>query len=76
MTTLHQMIDQQFEVGDTRLMYGITVPLLLGVASIALFLGMGEWWALAPALLSVIVLTVAVAIGIGRMLLEEDDEHY
>lgn len=75
MTTLHEMIDQQFEVGDTRLMYGITVPLLIGVASIALFLGMGDWWALVPALVLVIVLTVGVAIGIGRMLLEEDDEH-
>lgn len=75
MTTLHEMIDDQFEVGDTRLMYGITVPLLIGVASIALFLGMGDWWALVPALVLVIVLTVGVAIGIGRMLLEEDDEH-
>ena len=75
MTTLHQMIDQQFEVGDTRLMYGITVPLLIAVGSIVLFLGFGEWWALAPALLAVIVLTLTVAVGIGRMLLEEDDEH-
>ena len=75
MTTLHEMIDQQFEVGDTRLMYGITVPLLICVGAIALFLGFGEWWALAPAVLAVIALTVTVAVGIGRMLLEEDDEH-
>ena len=45
------------------------------MAWIALFLGDREWWALAPALLSVIVLTVAVALGIGRMLLKEDDEY-
>jgi hypothetical protein len=74
MTTLHEMIDQHYDVGDTRLMYGLTVPLLLAVASIAVFLGIGEWWALAPALVATIVLTVTVAIGIGRMLLEEDDE--
>ena len=74
MTTLHEMIDQHYEVGDTRLMYGITVPLLIGVAAIALFLGIGEWWALVPALLSVIALTATVAIGISRMLLEEEDE--
>jgi hypothetical protein len=55
-------------------MYGITVPLLIGVAAIALFLGIGEWWALVPALLSVIALTATVAIGISRMLLEEEDE--
>jgi hypothetical protein len=73
MTTLHEMIDHRYEVGDTRLMYGITVPLLVGVGAIALFLGFGEWWALAPALLAVIALTVAVTIGIGRMLLEEDE---
>jgi hypothetical protein len=76
MTTLHEMIDQHYDVGDTRLMYGLTVPLLLGVGAIALFLGFGEWWALAPAVVAVIVLTVTVAIGIGRMLLEEDDERY
>jgi hypothetical protein len=74
MTTLHEMIDQHYEVGDTRLMYGITVPLLLAVGAIALFLGFGGWWALAAAVLSVIVLTVTVTVGIGRMLLEEDDE--
>jgi hypothetical protein len=74
MTTLHEMIDQHYEVGDTRLMYGITVPLLLAVGAIALFLGFGGWWALVAAVLSVIVLTVTVTVGIGRMLLEEDDE--
>jgi hypothetical protein len=72
MTTLHEIIDQHYEVGDTRLMYGITVPLLLAVAAIALFLGFGEWWALVAAVLAVIALTVTVTIGIGRMLLEED----
>ena len=73
MTTLHEMIDQHYEVGDTRLMYGITVPLLLGVASIALFLWIGGWWVLAPALLCVIALAATVAFGVSRMLLEEDD---
>jgi hypothetical protein len=72
MTTLHEMIDQHYEVGDTRLMYGITVPLLIGVAAIALFLGFSEWWALAPAVLAVIALTITVALGVSRMLLEED----
>jgi membrane-associated phospholipid phosphatase len=72
MTTLHEMIDQRYEVGDTRLMYGITVPLLIAVASIALFLGIGGWWMLAPAMLSVIALTAIVTIGIGRMLIEEE----
>jgi hypothetical protein len=43
MTTLHEMIDEHYEVGDTRLMYGITVPLLIGVAAIALFLGFDAW---------------------------------
>jgi hypothetical protein len=74
MTTLHEIIDQHYEVGDTRLMYGITVPLLLGVGAIALFLGFGGWWALGAAIVSVIVLTVTVTIGISRMLNEEDDE--
>ena len=72
MTTLHEFIDEHYEVGDTRLMYGITVPLLLGVGAIALFLGIGGWWALAAAVLCVIALTVTVTVGIGRMLLEED----
>jgi hypothetical protein len=76
MTTLHEMIDQHYEVGDTRLTYGITVPLLLGVGAIALFLGFGGWLALGSAVLCVIALTVTVTIGIGRMLLEEDcDDH-
>jgi hypothetical protein len=74
MTTLHEMIDDHYQVGDTRLMYGITVPLLLGVGAIALFLWIGGWWALAAALVSVITLSVTVAVGVGRMLLEEDDE--
>jgi hypothetical protein len=73
MTTLHEMIDQHYEVGDTRLMYGITVPLLIGVAAIALFLSFDAWWALALAVLAVIALTVSVAVGVSRMLLEEDD---
>jgi hypothetical protein len=74
MDTLHEMIDRRYEVGDTRLMYGITVPLLVGVVSISLFLWVAEWWLLVPTLLCVIALTVAVAIGISRMLLEEESE--
>jgi hypothetical protein len=74
METLHEMIDRQFDVGDTRLMYGITVPLLIGVASILLFLWAAEWWLLVPTLLCVIALTTVVAIGIGRMLAESDDD--
>jgi hypothetical protein len=74
MYTLHERIDDRFEVGDTRLMYGITVPLLVGVAAIALFLWVGEWWLLVPTLLCVIALTTTVAIGISRMLAEEEPE--
>jgi hypothetical protein len=74
MDTLHEMIDRRYEVGDTRLMYGITVPLLVGVVSISLFLWIAEWWLLVPTLLCVIALTVAVAVGISRMLLEEESE--
>jgi hypothetical protein len=76
MTTLHEMIDQRYEVGDTRLMYGITVPLLIGVFSISLFLAIGGWWVLGATLLCVVVLAATVAIGIGRMLLEEEDERF
>jgi hypothetical protein len=63
METLHEMIDRQFDVGDTRLMCGITVPLLIGVASISLFLWVAEWWLLVPTLLCVIALATVVAIG-------------
>src|SRR5262245_30176797 len=38
MYTLHEFFDDHFGVGDTRLMYGITVPLLLGVVSISLLI--------------------------------------
>jgi hypothetical protein len=72
MYTLHERIDDRFDVGDTRLMYGITVPLLIGVVSIALFLSIAQWWLLVPTLLCVVVLTTTVAIGIGRMLAEEE----
>jgi hypothetical protein len=72
MTTLHEMIDEHYEVGDTRLMYGMTVPLLIGVGAIALCLWIGGWWMLAAALLSVIALSVTVAAGVSRMLLEDE----
>ena len=74
MYTLHEFIDDHFGVGDTRLMYGITVPLLLGVVSISLLIAIAEWWLLAPTVLCVIALTVTVTVGIGRMLNEEDSE--
>ena len=72
MDTLHEMIDRRYDVGDTRLMYGITVPLLVGVVCISLFLWVAEWWLLVPTLLCVIALTTAVAVGISRMLEEEE----
>jgi len=74
METLHEMIDHQFDVGDTRLMYRITVTLLIGVCSISLFLWAAEWWLLVPTVLCVIALTTVVAIGISRMLDEGGDD--
>jgi putative effector of murein hydrolase LrgA (UPF0299 family) len=72
METLHEMIDRRFETGDTRLMYGITVPLLIGVVAISLLLAVDAWWLLVPTLLCVIVLAVTVAIGVTKMLDESD----
>ena len=72
MDTLHEMIDRRFETGDTRLMYGITVPLLVGIVSISTLIAVDEWWLLVPTLLSVIVLAVTVAVGLGKMLDEEE----
>jgi MFS superfamily sulfate permease-like transporter len=74
MYTLHEFIDDHFGVGDTRLMYGITVPLLLGVVCISLLIGFAEWWLLAPTVLCVIALTITVCVGISRMLAEEESE--
>jgi len=74
MTTLHEIIDEHYEVGDTRLMYGITVPLLTAVAFIAAFIAIGAWWLLAPTVLCVIALTAMVTIGISKMLDETESE--
>jgi hypothetical protein len=72
---LYARIDRTFHVGDTRLSYGITVPLLVSIAAIVAFMTNAGWWTLGVALLVVIALTGVVAFGLSRMLAEsgEDD---
>ena len=72
METLHEMIDRRFETGDTRLMYGIAVPLIVGVVAISLLIAVASWWLLVPTVLFVIVLAAVVAIGLGKMLDEQE----
>ncbi len=74
---LYARIDRTFHVGDTRLSYGITVPLLVSIAAIVAFMANAGWWTMAVALFVVIALTGVVAFGVSRMLAEsgDDDPH-
>jgi hypothetical protein len=73
MDPLEQQMEHLFGAGDLRLTYGITVPLLVALGSIILFLVLASWWLLVPTLLAVICFTVVVAIGISKMLDEQED---
>jgi hypothetical protein len=70
---LEQQMDLLFGAGDLRLAYGITVPALVAIFCIILFAVSAEWWLLVPTLLAVIVCTVVVAIGVSKMIDEEED---
>ena len=70
---LEQQMEVIFGAGDLRLTYGITVPALVAIFCIILFAVLAEWWLLVPALLAVIFCTVVVAIGVGKMIDEEED---
>ena len=70
---LHTRLDRTFGVGDLRLSYGITGPLLAALALIAIFMIIGEWWLLPAAMLVVLFLTAVVVIGVGQMLGESGD---
>lgn len=70
---LEQQMDVLFGAGDLRLTYGITVPALVAIFCIILFAVLANWWLLVPTLLAVIFFTVVVAIGISKMIDEEED---
>ena len=70
---LETLMERLFGAGDLRLTYGITVPAFIAIAMIVIFTVVGSWWLLAPTLLAVVVLTVVVAIGMSKMLDEQDD---
>jgi hypothetical protein len=70
---LEQQMDLLFGAGDLRLTYGITVPALVAIFCIVLFAVSAEWWLLVPTLLAVIVCSVVVAIGVSKMIDEEED---
>jgi hypothetical protein len=71
---LYARLDRTFHVGDTRLSYGITVPLLVGLAVIVGFMTTADWWLMLVALFVVIGLTAVVTFGVSRMLAESGDD--
>jgi hypothetical protein len=70
---LEQQMDRLFGAGDLRLTYGITVPAIVAIFCIILFVVSANWWLLVPTLLAVIFFTVVVAFGVSKMIDEEEE---
>jgi len=61
-----------FGAGDLRLVYGITIPLTIGVGAIMGYMTIGAWWLLAPTMLALIALTLVVIWGVSQMADEQE----